>query len=95
MLWLVGDLAGLPFLGALMKRMAHDDADEAAEIDKQLDERKPGRGAPPFPETGERPSPACGGRTTQMAERFRRRSGRRSISQNRRNSSESVPRRAS
>lgn len=39
-LWLVGDLAGLPFLGALMKRMAHDDAIEAAEIDAHLDEQE-------------------------------------------------------
>jgi cytochrome c oxidase assembly factor CtaG len=39
-LWLVGDLAGLPFLGALMKRMAHDDAIEAAEIDKELDDQE-------------------------------------------------------
>jgi cytochrome c oxidase assembly factor CtaG len=37
-LWLVGDLAGLPFLGALMNRMSHDDAKEAAVIDRQLDE---------------------------------------------------------
>lgn len=39
-LWLVGDLAGLPFLGALMKRMAHDDAEEAADIDARLDEQE-------------------------------------------------------
>jgi cytochrome c oxidase assembly factor CtaG len=39
-LWLVGDLAGLPFLGALMKRMAHDDAIEAAEIDARLDDEE-------------------------------------------------------
>ena len=37
-LWIVGDLAGLPFLGALMHRMSHDDAAEAAVIDQQLDE---------------------------------------------------------
>ena len=37
-LWIVGDLAGLPFLGALMHRMSHDDAAEAAVIDRQLDE---------------------------------------------------------
>jgi len=37
-LWIVGDLAGLPFLGALMNRMSHDDAAEAADIDRQLDE---------------------------------------------------------
>ena len=37
-LWLVGDLAGLPFLGALLNRMSHDDATEAAAIDRRLDE---------------------------------------------------------
>lgn len=37
-LWIVGDLAGLPFLGALMNRMRHDDQAEAAVIDRQLDE---------------------------------------------------------
>jgi cytochrome c oxidase assembly factor CtaG len=36
-LWLVGDLAGLPFLGALMNRMSTDDAVAAQEIDRQLD----------------------------------------------------------
>jgi cytochrome c oxidase assembly factor CtaG len=49
-LWLVGDLAGLPFLGALMKRMSHDDAIEAAEIDRQLDEQE--AQAEPDPDTG-------------------------------------------
>lgn len=39
-LWLLGDLAGLPFLGALMSRMSHDDAAEAAEIDRRLDEQE-------------------------------------------------------
>jgi cytochrome c oxidase assembly factor CtaG len=39
-LWLVGDLAGIPFLGALMNRMSHDDAAEAAVIDRQLDEEE-------------------------------------------------------
>lgn len=38
-LWLVGDLAGLPFLGALMNRMSKDDAAEAEEIDRKLDEQ--------------------------------------------------------
>jgi cytochrome c oxidase assembly factor CtaG len=38
-LWLVGDLAGLPFLGALMSRMVTDDRAEAAEIDRHLDEQ--------------------------------------------------------
>jgi cytochrome c oxidase assembly factor CtaG len=53
-LWLVGDLAGLPFLAALMKRMAHDDAAEAEEIDRELDEQDALAAAlPPDPETGE------------------------------------------
>jgi cytochrome c oxidase assembly factor CtaG len=39
-LWLVGDLAGLPFLGALLNRMAVDDEREAVEIDRELDERE-------------------------------------------------------
>jgi cytochrome c oxidase assembly factor CtaG len=39
-LWLVGDLTGLPFLGALMSRMAQDDAVEAAEIDRELDAKE-------------------------------------------------------
>lgn len=39
-LWLVGDLAGLPFLAALMSRMAVDDEREAAEIDQELDARE-------------------------------------------------------
>ena len=45
-LWLVGDLAGLPFLGALMNRMRVDDAREAAEIDRQLDEQEAAADSP-------------------------------------------------
>jgi cytochrome c oxidase assembly factor CtaG len=37
-LWLGGDLAGLPFLGALMRRMGVDENERAAEIDRDLDE---------------------------------------------------------
>ena len=39
-LWIAGDAAGLPFLGALMRRMAVDDDQEAAEIDRELDEQE-------------------------------------------------------
>jgi cytochrome c oxidase assembly factor CtaG len=46
-LWLVGDLAGLPFLGALLHRMSHDDAAEAAEIDRHLDEQEATTTTPP------------------------------------------------
>lgn len=37
-LWILGDLAGLPFLGASLRRMTKEDAEEAAKIDKELDE---------------------------------------------------------
>jgi cytochrome c oxidase assembly factor CtaG len=72
-LWLVGDLAGLPFLGALMKRMAHDDAAEAAEIDKELDEQEAVTAAlPPDPETGEPTRPRMWWEDDpQLADRFR------------------------
>ncbi|HEX5119191.1 MAG TPA: cytochrome c oxidase assembly protein [Pseudonocardiaceae bacterium] len=73
-LWLVGDLAGLPFLGALMRRMAADDAVEAAEIDQQLDERDAVDAAlPPDLETGAAVKPRLWWEDDpQMAERFRR-----------------------
>jgi cytochrome c oxidase assembly factor CtaG len=73
-LWLVGDLAGLPFLGALMRRMAQDDAVEAAEIDRQLDEQAAVDAAlPPDPETGEAAKPRMWWEDDpQLAERFRR-----------------------
>jgi cytochrome c oxidase assembly factor CtaG len=37
-LWIGGDLAGLPFVAALFVRWARDDEGKAKEIDKQLDE---------------------------------------------------------
>lgn len=37
--WIIGDLSGLPFLGALFRKMVHDDAERAAEIDRELDAR--------------------------------------------------------
>lgn len=37
-LWILGDLAGLPFLGASLRRMTQDDAVEAAKVDRELDE---------------------------------------------------------
>ena len=36
-LWIGGDLAGLPFLGALLRRMIATDSEEAAEVDRRLD----------------------------------------------------------
>ena len=39
-LWIGGDLAGLPFLAALLRRMHMDDAADADAIDRELDERE-------------------------------------------------------
>jgi hypothetical protein len=64
-LWLVGDLAGLPFLGALMHRMSHDDAAEAADIDRQLDEQEAETPADTPPRLWWEDDPV-------LAERFRR-----------------------
>ena len=36
-LWLIGDLAGVPFLGALWRRMFDEDRVKAAEVDAELD----------------------------------------------------------
>ena len=36
-LWLIGDLAGVPFLGALWRRMFQEDRVRAAEVDAELD----------------------------------------------------------
>jgi cytochrome c oxidase assembly factor CtaG len=38
-LWMAGDLAGLPFLGALFMRMFRQDRTEAVRIDRELDAR--------------------------------------------------------
>ncbi|MBW8805039.1 MAG: cytochrome c oxidase assembly protein [Catenulisporales bacterium] len=36
-LWLIGDLAGVPFIGALWRRMFNEDRERAAEVDAELD----------------------------------------------------------
>lgn len=73
-LWLVGDLAGLPFLGALMSRMAHDDAVEAAEIDQRLDEQEAedARAAAEDPASDEARPRLWWEEDPVLAERFRR-----------------------
>ena len=37
MLWIGGDLAGLPFLAAVVNRMMREDQRDAATIDAELD----------------------------------------------------------
>jgi cytochrome c oxidase assembly factor CtaG len=43
-LWIGGDLAGLPFVAALFVRWARDDEGRAKQIDRQLDEEPPSNG---------------------------------------------------
>lgn len=40
-LWIGGDLAGLPFLAALFRRMITDDASETRKVDEELDAQEP------------------------------------------------------
>ncbi|WP_020495995.1 cytochrome c oxidase assembly protein [Sciscionella marina] len=42
-LWIGGDVAGLPFLGVMMTRWRAEDDKRAAEIDRELDEDSPDR----------------------------------------------------
>lgn len=37
LLWLIGDMAGVPFIGALWRRMFHEDRVHAAKVDAELD----------------------------------------------------------
>ncbi|HJP76034.1 MAG TPA: cytochrome c oxidase assembly protein [Pseudonocardiaceae bacterium] len=71
-LWIAGDAAGLPFLGALMRRMSVDDDKEAAEIDRELDSAAAAAAA----EEPEDEAPAKTGLWWEndpiLAERFRR-----------------------
>jgi cytochrome c oxidase assembly factor CtaG len=82
-LWLIGDLAGLPFLGALMHRMVREDEQEAAEVDRELDRVRADRrgAAEPGPAESSADQPADDGPELMrpwweddpiLAERFRR-----------------------
>jgi cytochrome c oxidase assembly factor CtaG len=44
-LWIGGDLAGLPFLGVVLRRMTTEDAVHAAEVDAELDRQDSERAA--------------------------------------------------
>ncbi|HZZ45575.1 MAG TPA: cytochrome c oxidase assembly protein [Pseudonocardia sp.] len=81
-LWIGGDLAGLPFLGVVLRRMTTEDAQEAALVDAELDRQDSEReqaaadAADTTGETGD--SPAAPPRLwwedhPELAERFRRR----------------------
>jgi cytochrome c oxidase assembly factor CtaG len=58
-LWVGGDVVGLPFIAVIVHRMALEDDERAAAIDRRLDaeERWPGAAAVPDPET-DPPAPA-------------------------------------
>jgi cytochrome c oxidase assembly factor CtaG len=71
-LWIGADAAGLPFLGAIFKRMTSDDEARAAQIDAELDqaEQAPTKLSPTTP------SPPTNGlwweSDTQLSNRFKR-----------------------
>lgn len=54
--WIGGDLAGLPFLGIVLGRMMREDRAQAATIDAELDAAEAAR--PPTTDTAE-PAPGC------------------------------------
>ncbi|WUL72198.1 cytochrome c oxidase assembly protein [Amycolatopsis sp. NBC_00345] len=63
-LWIGGDVAGLPFVGALFIRWARDDEKRAKQLDKRLDEEE---------ESGEAPSGGLWWESDpELAQRFRR-----------------------
>ena len=73
-LWIGGDLAGLPFLAALLRRMIATDSEEAAEVDRQLDEAET---APTIPTDPANADPPPGPRLwweddPQLSQRFHR-----------------------
>ena len=45
-LWIGGDLAGLPFLGVVLRRMTAEDAAQAAVIDAEMDRQDAERATP-------------------------------------------------
>lgn len=64
-LWIGGDVAGLPFVGALFVRWVRDDQKRAKQIDERLDEEA---------ESGEAPTGGLWWQNDpELAERFRRR----------------------
>jgi cytochrome c oxidase assembly factor CtaG len=74
-LWIGGDLAGLPFLGVVLRRMTAEDARDAARIDAELDRQEIERARA---ETAGDDSAAAPPRLwwedhPELAERFRRR----------------------
>jgi cytochrome c oxidase assembly factor CtaG len=81
-LWIGGDLAGLPFLGVVLRRMTSEDAEQAAEIDAELDRQDQHRahrrardvaaaGAGVGADGGSEPGTAPGAASPQDAERPR------------------------
>jgi cytochrome c oxidase assembly factor CtaG len=54
-LWILGDIVGLPFLGAQLIQMMREDEAEAAQVDAELDAGELARSTAPEPAAGERP----------------------------------------
>jgi hypothetical protein len=47
-LWILGDLVGLPFLGAQLIQMIREDEQEAAQVDAELDAKAAAAGSQPW-----------------------------------------------
>ncbi len=70
-LWIGGDLAGLPFLAAVVTRMKHEDQHHAAAIDAELDAQE--AATPPTPASGTHPPARLWWEDhPELAQRFRR-----------------------
>jgi cytochrome c oxidase assembly factor CtaG len=69
-LWIGGDLAGLPFLAVVLRRMTREDAVQAAEVDAELDRQEAERAAEP---EADGPPRLWWEDHPELAERFRRR----------------------
>ena len=69
MLWIGGDLAGLPFLAAIFTRMMREDQRHAVAVDAELDALEAASIPETVPESG---SPAWWEDHPELAQRWRR-----------------------
>jgi hypothetical protein len=77
-LWVGGDVVGLPFVGVVLHRFTHEDDRHAREIDARLDHEEAEAARDVAPPPGSEPGPEQRPRLwweddPQLAERFRRR----------------------
>jgi hypothetical protein len=58
-LWILGDLVGLPFLAAQLIHMMREDESDAARIDAELDAQRAQREAPRLPADSQQAQPSA------------------------------------